>query len=154
VSGALNEKYKIGLAVSACASRGLKRLKSVLTCATRKHGERTLILQVQNACKMSALNEECTSGMLPAKSLGYQIEVHQLMGSLGAGTTVNLRALGIPNLRIKIVQMAGLVLHVSPAICARFSLSWLLQILHLGRLCAAQLPKVLILGSFNVAERR
>jgi hypothetical protein len=32
---------------------------------TRKNGESALILQAQSACKISALNEDCTSGMLP-----------------------------------------------------------------------------------------
>jgi hypothetical protein len=34
--------------------------------ATRKNGESTLILRALCARKMSALNEKCTSGMLPA----------------------------------------------------------------------------------------
>jgi hypothetical protein len=44
------------------------------------------------------------------------------VGSLWAGTTVNLEALGIPSLSIKILQMAGLTLRLSPAICTRFEL--------------------------------
>jgi hypothetical protein len=35
-------------------------------CATRKHGERKLILQALCACKISAVNEECTNRMLPS----------------------------------------------------------------------------------------
>jgi hypothetical protein len=35
---------------------------------TRKNGVSALILQAQSTCKISALNEDCTTGMLPMEN--------------------------------------------------------------------------------------
>jgi monomeric isocitrate dehydrogenase len=70
----------LGLDFLTCVAEVLSRIESfpeayeVVFESTRR-GESALVLQAQSACKISALNEDYTSGMLPSTCSGSEISV-------------------------------------------------------------------------------